>query len=575
MALTKKQLMQTQIRILAVAAMAVLFASCNKTNTQGKLIPKEATVVVHVDGKSLAAKLSWAEVKQNPFFKDMGGDTSMPGPMKRLLNNPDSAGIDAGGDLLFFAVKDSIGGYVALEGNIKDEKLFKAFNQEITENGVESEKDGINYISKSPLCVGFSKEKFVYVFDAPQMAGMDALSKRMQQDSIDLPAVKPRDIGATCKAVFALKEDATLAKNEKFSKLLKEGGDMHLWVNGEELGKGASANPMMAMVNLDKFYKGSVTTATLTFDNGKISIASKSFIGEDLGKIYKKYSGGKVSADMIKRMPGKDIVGLMALSFNPEGIREILKMMNLDGLANMGLSQAGFTMDDFIKANKGDILIGASDLVMKTDSMKYAIPGQDDMATVREKPEFNFVFATTIGDKDAFNKLVNAGKKFGAKQTSDSGKAPFAYSSNSNLFAIANTKENADKYLNGSNNTIDFISKIDGQAFGGYLNINMLLKSFASQAAKDSSAKVIFDASLKLWDNILMKGGDFSDGAITQTVEINLLDKTTNSLKQLNQYAATLGEVYKAKKDKQKADMMAFQDAMPPLPDTTAPAKTK
>jgi hypothetical protein len=566
--------MQTHFRNLMVVAIIILFASCNKSNTQGKLIPKDAAFVIQVDGKSLSAKLSWQEINQNPLFKDASNDSTIPAALKALLNNPDSAGIDIASDLLFFAQKDSMGGYLAFEGTIKNKNLFKTFNQQITENGTESEKDGVNFISKSPLCVGFTKNKFVYVFDAPQMAQMDALTKRMQQDSIDITPSKPRDISATCKAIFALKDDNSLAKNEKFTRLLKENGDMHFWMNAEKLYKGSFTNPMMAMVNLDKFYKGSITTATINFDNGKISVAGKSYIGEDLEKIYKKYSGGKISEDMVKRMPGKDIVGLMAISFKPEGIRELLQMTNLDGFANMGLSYAGFTMDDFIKANKGDVLFGVSDLTIKTDSVKYNFPGQDEVSPLREKPEFNFVFATSIGDKDAFNKLINAGKKLGEKQLSDSIKAPFAYNSNGTYFTIANNKENADKFLAGANTNADFISKINGQAFGGYLNIHMLLKAFENQAAKDSSNKAVYDASLQLWDNILIKGGDFKNGAITQMVEINLVDKTTNSLKQLNQYASKLGEVYKAKKDKQKADMMAFEDAMPPE-DSIPPVKKK
>lgn len=569
--------MQTHFRNLLVVATVILFASCTKSNTLGKLIPKEAAIVMHIDGKSLSAKLPWEEIKQNPLFKEAYIDSTIPAAMKMILNNPDSAGIDTKGDLIFFAQKDSTGGYVAFEGTVKDVTLFKAFNKQFTENGTESEKDGVNFISKSPLSIGFTKDKFVYLFDAPQMNQMDALSKRMQQDSIDIAPDKPRDIGVACKAIFALKDNSSLAKNEKFSKLLKESGDIHFWMNTEELSKGAASNQVMAMVNMDKLYKGSLTTATLNFDNGKITINAKSYVGEDLAKIYKKYSGGKISEDMIKRMPGKDVVGLMALNFKPEGIRELLKMTNLDGIANMGLTYAGFTMDDFIKANKGDVLFGVSDLTIKTDSVKYNFKDQDEFSSVREKPEFNFVFATSIGDKDAFNKLMNAGKKLGSKELGDSSKVPFAYNSNGTYFTIANSKENADKYLAGTNTNFDFINKINGQAFGGYLNLQLLLKTFEKKATKDSSDKVAYDASLKLWDNMLMKGGDFTDGGIKYTVEINLMDKTTNSLKQLNQYAAKMGEVYKAKRDKQKANRMAFEDAIP-AEDVVAPAppaKTK
>jgi hypothetical protein len=48
-------------------------------------------------------------------------------------------------------------------------------------------------------------------------------------------------------------------------------------------------------------------------------------LGEDLQKIFKKYSGGKINEDMIKRIPGKEVVGMMAFNFKPEAIKEILQ----------------------------------------------------------------------------------------------------------------------------------------------------------------------------------------------------------------------------------------------------------
>lgn len=562
--------MQVQFRNLLLVAPIFLLAACGKTNTQGKYIPKEAAFVLHVDGKSLSSKLSWDEVKQNPAFAEISKDSTVPATMKTILNNPDSAGIDTKTDLVLFALQDSVGGYVAVEGTIKNEDQFKTFVKTVAGDGSENEADGVKFISKAPLCVGYTKDKFIYLFDVPQMAQMDALSRRMQQDSIDVtPAVKSRDIFTACKTLFALSESSSLAKNDKFSALVKEAGDMHFFMNTEQLTKSALSNPMMAMVNLDKLYKGSATTATLNFENGKINIDAKSYVGDDLAKLYKKYGDGKVSEDMLKRMPGKDIIGLMAIAYKPEGIKEFLKLMNLDGLVTMGLTKAGFTMDDFIKANKGDLVLGVSDFKMQTDT------AHNDETYMREKPVFNFVFAVSIGDKDAFNKLINAGKKMGGEAFGEDGKAPFAYSSNGTYFTIANNKETADKYLAGTNSNVDFINKINGQAFGGYLNIQLLLKSFEKEATRDSSARAAYDASVKMWDNVLMKGGDLSGNAIAQHIEVNLVDKTTNSLKQINQYAATLTKIFKAQRDKEKA-MEAAYDNQVPVEDVVAPpASTK
>ncbi len=542
-----------------VAAIALL-ASCTKTNTQGKLIPKEAAIIVKVDGKSLSAKLPWEEIKQNPLFKEIYADSSLPVTLKNLLNDPENAGIDTKSDLLFFAIKDSLGGYVGFEGTVKDEKIFKTFNQTITENGTESENDGVQFISRSPACVGFTKEKFVYVFDAPQISQMDELSKRMIRDSIDVSPLTKRDIGATCKAIFTLKESNSMAKDEKFTALMKEKGDVQFWINTEELSKGGSSAAALAMVNLEKFYKGNITTASMNFDDGKIMVKAKTYASEEMSKLFKKYSGGKVSEDMMKRMPGKDVVAIMALNFKPEAIRDLIKLTGLDGLINMGVQKIGFSMDEFIKANNGDVFFGLSDLVLKPDTSDNNSKNDGQVITMSQNPSFNFVFAASIGDKDAFNKIINAGKKLGDGVNNDSSKFPLAFNSNGKYFVMSNSQQNVDKYLGLASTSFDFISKINGEPIGGYLNIQTLLKAFESEAIKDSSAKIMYDASLKMWDNVLWKGGNYNDGGILQSAEINLVDKSTNSLKQLNQYAAKFSDIYKAQRAKQKQDEMAFED---------------
>ena len=554
--------MQTLLRNWLMGATLILFASCNKSNTQGKYIPRDAAFVMEINGKSLSSKLPWSEIKQNPLFKDAALDSTLPTAIKQALNNPDSAGIDIGSDMAFFVVKDSMGGYLAFEGNIKNEKLFKEFNSHFTDSAKPVEKDGLTFLSKPGLCVGYSKDKFLYIFDAPAMHNINDLTKRGQQDSINTPATKKRDIVETCHGILLLDDDVSLARNEKFSKLMNESGDIHLWVNGESIMTGVAVNPMMAMIDLEKFYKGSITTATVNFENGKININGKSYVGEDFAKIYKKYSGGKISEDMLKRVPGKDIAGVMVLNFNPEVIREFLKMMNLDGVANMGLTKLGFTLDDFIKGNKGDVLIGVSDLTFKTDSTKK---DEDDKSktTLKTTPIFKYVFAASIADKDAFNKLINVGKKMGAQQLGDSAKAPFVYKTDGNYFTIANNTENANQFLSTTNNNIDFVNKINGQPFAAYLNIQSLLKSFETQSAQDSSAKIAYDASLVLWDNVFMKGGEInSEDAITQSVEINLMDKNTSSLKQLNIYAQKLSAVYKNHRAKHDRKLTTFEQSM-------------
>ena len=108
--------MKARYQYLIILVMAVFFTSCKKTNTQGRLIPEDAAIAVQVDGKSLLSKLSWNEIKENHLFQVIYSDSNLPATIKKLLEDPEKAGIDIHNDLLFFAKKDSTGGYVAIEG---------------------------------------------------------------------------------------------------------------------------------------------------------------------------------------------------------------------------------------------------------------------------------------------------------------------------------------------------------------------------------------------------------------------------------------------------------------------------
>jgi len=177
--------MKPRYQFLLILLMAVSFTACKKTNTQGRLIPADAAVVVQVDGKSLLSKLSWNEIKDNQIFQAIYSDSNLQATVKKLLDDPEKAGIDIHNDLLFFTKKDSSGGYIAIEGTVKDAALLKTFNSELTNNGSQNESEGVNYISHAPLCAGWNNEKFVYVIDVPGLKGMDELSRRMMNDSID------------------------------------------------------------------------------------------------------------------------------------------------------------------------------------------------------------------------------------------------------------------------------------------------------------------------------------------------------------------------------------------------------
>ncbi|MEO6455756.1 MAG: DUF4836 family protein [Ginsengibacter sp.] len=535
------------------AAILIVFNSCSKTHDELKMIPANALVAVHINTKSLTAKLSWDDIKLTNWYKELYNDTIIKTWTKKIMDNPEGTGIDLNAALIIFLQKAAgTNGQIVLEGDIKDANLFEAFNKNLDEMATIIKDGDINLLTlKHETVVGWNNKKFAYVTNTPDFpANMNnpENSNNLNTQLVDSTA----NLLQACKKLFALKADSSMAKNNKFSSLLKEEGEVHVWQNNEELIKTSAQMGMLGMMKLDAFLKGNITTATASFDDGKINVKQKVYVSPELTDILKKYSGGKINTDMIKSIPSQNINGFLAINFKPEGLKEIIKLTGLDGFLNMFLSKADITMDDFVKANKGDVMFAVTDFLLKKDSFNFKNGALKDTNYLYDKPEVSFVFSVSIGDKPSFDKLMAAGKKLGGDL---SGKSGIYFAGNDKIFAISNSQQYVSKYIAGSNNTFDFIDKISGHPITFFVDIQKILQSSSpARPVKDSASKVILDESLKMWQNIYSLGGEYKDDAFIMNTEINLVDKNTNSLKQLNSYFNKISKVIIEKKKKYQKD---------------------
>lgn len=534
-----------------------LFSACNKSNTEGRYIPMDAVFAVVMNSETVTTKLPWDEIKNGEMFKEFMGDSNTTALMRTAMENPANTGIDMKKDVTFFVQKDSLGGYLAVQGGIADAAKFKEYYTKLAEGAVATEKDGLSSLKIKEGVVSWNKDKYVVVMDLPDMKQMNG---RGSYDDVADNASK-RDVLTEAAGVFNMKEDKSLAKNSKFSELMGQKGDLHFWFNGESLGSAYSGMAGMAALgalNLTKLSEGSIATGVVNFEDGKITMDTKSYSGEELSKLWKKYEGKAFSSDMAERSPIKDVAATFALNFKPEGLKEFIKLLGVEGFANMGASQLGFNVDDFLKANKGDIFFSLGDF--KNDSMG--------------KNEPTGIFAVSIGDKTSFQKIVNAGQKAGGGAQDD-----IFYNMNDDVFAIGNNKVGVDSYISGkTKNNFDYLKNITGSPSGGYVNFQYLLKNVDANDT-DSIAIAQRTASLAMFENLLFKGGEFKDGGMVQHLTLNLMDKKTNSLKQLNAYANKMAKLEEEQRkrystttwDPMVEEPMVADSAMMIEPQTVAP----
>jgi hypothetical protein len=183
------------------------------------------------------------------------------------------------------------------------------------------------------------------------------------------------------------------------------------------------------------------------------------------------------------------------------------------------------------------------------------------------KPEFHYLFSAGIGDKGSFNKLLAALQKTTGQLPTDS---MINYTTNDKLFALSNSSSFANEYLNAkADKNFDFTNEISGHPFGLYFDIHKLLSQFSTRESKKPGREKMIDESLNFWNNIISTGGDFNNGGFTFQTDINLINKDTNSLRQLSTYLNQLYTIHESEKaDASGMDQRLDSLLVPPPVDT-------
>lgn len=537
---------------LAFTTIVILFSSCGKKSETGKLVPSDALFVVKVNLKSLDQKLSWNEVKESPWFAKLNEDSATYPWKSKLLQDPSSSGIDFDEGLVFFVANQGTSKYAAAEGKLKSEKDFEQFNQNIDPSQKVSKEGDISILHlKDKSVVGWKGKDFIYVMDVNPNVNLAAF--RDSSEGFQPPVATPVDLASMLKHLYSLKQDSSLAGNDKFASLMKNNDDVMIWQNNDALLKSSQSMGMLGMLKIDAFIKDNFSTYSLNFENGKVSVDQKSYASKELTDIVKKYMGNSINMDMVHKIPSQDVIGLLAFNFKPEGIIELLKLAGADGIANTYAPQMGFTLDDVSKASNGDGILAFTDLKLND--------GMNDS-------KFNYLFAAGINDKASLQKIINAITKASSQLGKDS---MVNYVMNDKTFVFANTNAFASQYLNGgSNSKYEFDSQISGHPVALFFDIHKVLAQFSTLDSTKNDRKAMLDESLKIWGNITAAGGEFKDGGFTFHTDVNLVNKDTNSLKQLNHY---FNQMYLLDEGRKKDSEQKLDSLLTPPPIDTVKVK--
>lgn len=524
--------------ILPLLCLFIILASCgSKKDKTGLLVPKDAAIVVHVNASSLSSKLSWKEIQASAWFK-RAQEKSDDSLGQELMNDPAITGMDMNADFVCFLKAVKKGGYTVFEGKVKDGAQLESFLKKIKNNAVVDKADGISYgyekgDTKRDM-LAWNSSHFMYVHHSPDMSfGGNSQMRRRYSSNEELVYTTNMDsLKLFCKEILNLSSSNVLGVDDRFSSLVTGGGDVHLWVNSTEMYKAGPAAEMMNMMKFSNLLENNISAATLNFDQGKITISSKQYYNKELSSLLKKYDAKPIKASLINRLPADSLMGVIAINYPPAGLKELIKMLGFDGLANVYLAEAGLTLDDIVNANKGEMLIAVTGITKKPGTV-IETEGYPTLET-KEKPDVKFLFANAVNNKGAFNKLFQT--IIGGDEEMLRMKMPdLTYKVEGDWFVAGNSQAHVSTFLADKNNKVSFADRISGKPVAVYIDVQKILTTF-HEPAVTGTEPTMMGLSLKTWQDIIITGGEYKNDALEFTAEINMVNKNENSLKQLNSY---------------------------------------
>lgn len=547
--------------IILSLLLSILFVSCKQGGKTGLLVPKDAGFVLHINTKSLSSKLSWEEIRQSEWFQE-AGKMEKDSLAQKLMNDPKSSGVDLDADLVLFTAKHNKRGYFSFIGGISDAAAFEKTLQSGSKGELQMDLKGdlkFAYEGAGSGLIGWNEKHFIVLsdmpYDGPSRGGWgEDDGARLQGDTLKQLA----------KKILSLSGDDLLDSDKRFASLVAENGDMHIWTSASAFA-GETLGMVSSMMKIGALLEGNIGTATLNFDNGKITLDGRQYFGDQMTELVKKHTPSEVTNDQLAHLPSGQVIAAGAFNFPPDGIPALAKLIGMDGMANGFLGEYNFSLEEFAKANKGNILFAVSDFGVANKTISYeGVGGKMESMNV-ETPEGSFVAGVAVGDKEAFGKMLAIVQK----QMPDADKAQMAtpYELTDQWFVVGNNPEAVSGFLAGKT-TPSYASKFSGHQGGFYFDINRLLTRIKEVSAQKSEnmgemETKALESSLAIWQDAVMYS-DIKGGESTFHFEINMVDKTTNSLKQLNKY---LGGLAKTAMDQQKK----FEAEYMPLDTTEIP----
>ena len=549
---------QRILSISIIAVLAITLSACHSMPEHAKYIPKDAVAVVSVDISAMGKKMAWSAITGSKIFDEWKAHPSEKDAMKGI----DNAGIDYMNTLYAYTKKDErfggglrITGLIPLDDAAKFETFLKKNFPTVTVKEQGKRKEAM---INEHMYAGWDSKLLVII-----NANANEASTMHFDNTGDTMAIQhaaPIDaavLSAEMEKAFTVTKENELISNKHFMALQKEGHDISIWVNNDNMMNdymGKEGASMSGLSLSSSLWKDAAFTTGFDFNKGSVKSEMKYYMPVELKDIAHELGSGSVDKEMVERLPTNNLDLVASWHMSPKGLKMTLEKTGVLGLANIAMASQNLTVDDVLSAFTGDMGFTMNDFAVTQTQMASESIADSNKTVPDYKTSANYVFVIKINKKENFNKLIQMGVTSQVLQSTgnniytlkNAGPESPMLMINDKYAVVSNKAENATAYLNSGNKGPKLTGlaseSVTGHPLGMFFDVQQMVKS-VDPAIKnnDMDPKVIAEAK-KLVENMAMSGGEYKNDAFEWNMSMNFVNKDENSLIQILNFAMHMSD---------------------------------
>jgi hypothetical protein len=532
----KKKILLSQVILSALFSLGI----SAQTTDLVKYLPEKARMIIDIDGSSLSQKLSWKELTGMKFFDSLLKKAEPA--TRKMIAEPSETGINFH-EHLYFVInlkeeeENSSANYFALYGKVEDENKLSQLLEKSEDKKITRKTSGQNkMLIGDDFLFGWNNSVFVLYTATNFFKGSETHVKQKESQ-------KKKELARMEKKCVDLLTPRTqnIYNNKYFEEMVQQKGDIRIWIDNNHLNNSFKQKGPLALFKKNDQFQGDYKTVNVNFEKGKVVSHASTYYNDSISAFIQKMYASNLNADLIKKIPEGNLLGVFAMSFKPEAIKDFIKKTGVMEDFKTLDKKNDFDPIPLLESLKGDVMIALNMPEHPVESEENPFSGMQIFfaATVNDENKVNrFIDSVKLlmAEKKKIKDSINLDKESITKESDMFKNMKPTMRVKNGLFVLALSEDHLAEFFSGSNNNHnDLINEYSQNPMLLMFDLKTFMSIAMSSLKKQNNPGEDPEmySFFQIFDKLIIASGKFENGAMLTTQEVKFSDPEENSLKQM------------------------------------------